>query len=127
MMDETSRRRAVQEAHNEAHGIIPQAATRPIQSLDRDRRVSDAGPDPRVVKHRQSRRGNSGAVHTDQGDLLSFLGAADALPDGGEKAVRDLQAKMKEAAQALRFEEAAALRDQLRALRERTLAFGLED
>ncbi len=122
MLDETKRRRIVQEAHNAQHGITPQAAQRAIQSIDRDHRNSDAGPDPRVAKHRQSRRGTDGAVHVDQMDLLEFLGGDDLLPGSGRAELDRLETQMRAAAKALQFEEAAQLRDQIRALKERQLA-----
>ena len=122
MLEETKRRRVVQEAHNAEHGITPQAAQRAIQSIDRDHRNSDAGPDPRVAKHRQSRRGTDGAVHVDQMDLLEFLGGDDLLPGSGRAELDRLETQMRAAAKALQFEEAAQLRDQIRALKERQLA-----
>ena len=122
LLEETGRRRVVQEAYNREHGITPTATQRAIQSIDRDHRNSDAGPDPRVAKHRQSRRGTDGAVHVDQMDLLEFLGGDDLLPGSGRAELDQLETQMRAAAKALRFEEAAQLRDQIRALKERQLA-----
>ena len=122
MLEETARRRQVQEAFNAEHGITPQAAQRAIQVLERDKRHSDAGPDPRVAKHRQSRRGIEGGVHVDQMDLIEFLGGVDELNPSGRAQIQDLEKQMQAAATALRFEEAAQLRDRIRSLKERQLA-----
>jgi excinuclease ABC subunit B len=125
MLQETDRRRAVQQAHNQRHGITPTATTRPLESIERDRREGDAGPDRRVAKHMQSRRSQSRAVHVDQGDLLTFLeGAASLVDDDTGARLKDLEKRMHAAAKALRFEEAAKLRDELRSLKEAELVFG---
>ena len=122
MMNETVRRRAVQEAYNSEHNITPQAAQRTIQVLQRDHRQSDGDADPRVAKHRQSRRGKEGGVHVDQMDLIEFLGGVEELSNEGRIQIQDLEKQMQAAAKALRFEEAAQLRDQIRSLKERRLA-----
>jgi excinuclease ABC subunit B len=121
VIDETGRRRTLQEAHNAKHGITPQATKRALQGMVRDRRASDSGPDRRVVKHRQSQRGSEGVVHADQMDLLTFLEQAGYLPEDGQKKIKDLEVDMRAAAKDLRFEEAARLRDQIRRLKEQQL------
>jgi excinuclease ABC subunit B len=121
VLEETARRRELQAAHNAEHGIIPSAATRSISPLKRDRRLGDHGPDLRVSKHRQSKRGSEGAFHADQTDLLTFLEEAGYLEDDGSVKLKNLEAEMRAAAKDLRFEEAARLRDQIRKLKERSL------
>jgi excinuclease ABC subunit B len=121
MLDETARRRELQAAYNEEHGITPTAATRSITPLKRDRRKGDQGADLRVSKHRQSQHGNQGGFHADQTDLLTFLEEAGYLDDDGSVKLKNLEAEMRTAAKDLRFEEAARLRDQIRKLKERSL------
>jgi excinuclease UvrABC nuclease subunit len=55
-------------------------------------------------------------------DLLEFLGGDDLLPGSGRAELDRLETQMRAAAKALQFEEAAQLRDQIRALKERQLA-----
>jgi excinuclease ABC subunit B len=95
-IDETSRRREVQDAHNKARGIEPTAIIKQIRDLtDRVRaQISD-----------ETQR-NTPNVST----------AALTTPEL-HKMIKALEVEMKGAAKALEFEKAAALRDQLFELR----------
>jgi excinuclease ABC subunit B len=97
-IDETARRRLLQHAHNEKHGIIPATITKEIRDLDADlsgRRADeteiDAAPLPEVPD--------------------------EAIP---AEIVR-LRAEMTQAAKRLEFEKAAAIRDQIRGLEAQLL------
>ena len=94
-MDETARRRRLQEAHNRERGIEPATIVKQIGS-------------PLV------RMGN-----LDFYDPASAAPPAD-LPDAESlvKRIADLEKAMKAAAKDLDFERAAALRDEIRSLRE---------
>ncbi|HNB54762.1 MAG TPA: helicase-related protein, partial [Anaerolineales bacterium] len=95
-IDETTRRRAKQVAHNEKHGIQPVSIVKGIHDLTQ-----------RITTH---------AVAERQGDYRTRN--ADTLPvDEIEKLIAELEAKMKEAAMNLEFEQAAAIRDQIFELR----------
>ena len=95
-IDETTRRRAKQVAHNEKHGIQPVSIIKGVHDLTQ--RLS-----AHAVAERQS------AYH---------VGGTDSLPvDEIEKLIAELEAKMKEAAMNLEFEQAAAIRDQIFELR----------
>jgi excinuclease ABC subunit B len=95
-MDETERRRAVQEAYNTEHGIEPASIVKQIRDLtDRVRAM---------VKEE--------ADMVDEDLDLSALPVSDL-----HKMVKELESEMKKAAQALEFEKAAALRDQIFDLR----------
>ncbi len=89
MIRVTERRRRIQEAFNNKHGIVPHSVKR---ALSEDT-----------------------AVRSVTGDLDAALTAA-ALPTDTAAAIEQLKAEMLEAASALEFERAALLRDQLKKL-----------
>jgi excinuclease ABC subunit B len=91
-LDETSRRRQKQEAHNQEHGIIPTTVKRSIESI----REQDSS--------KTSQRTTSVKVFKTQKEL--------------EKEYERLQKKMLQHASNLEFEEAAKIRDELKKLRE---------
>ena len=92
-VDETNRRRAIQVAHNERHGITPRTVERAITDI-----LSMTRPPEEIGKvARREERPRTEEEKT--------------------KLVKDLERKMTAAAQRLEFEEAAALRDQIRAVR----------
>jgi excinuclease ABC subunit B len=91
-IDETERRRAIQTAHNEEHGIVPQTIVKSIRDLSsRVAVMREKGPEYNV----------SAGVPKDE--LLPLI--------------KDLERQMKEFAKALEFEKAALLRDQIVELR----------
>ena len=101
-IDETDRRRRVQEQHNEAHGIRPQTIIKGIHDLnDRLRAVAE-----RTVVYRSEREGRD-------------LAAADRAEV--ERLVARMEAEMRAAAKQLEFERAAAMRDEIQQIRLRVL------
>jgi excinuclease ABC subunit B len=96
-IDETDRRRGVQQAYNLEHGIVPQTVQKAIaESL-----ISDA-------------------------DYVDVAAVADAAESYGKpadlpKQIARLEREMRAAAAELEFEKAAELRDRVQALRERDL------
>jgi len=94
MMDETERRREIQAAHNEVHGIVPETVTKTREQILRTTSVADtrAGGAPRAVRERL--RGLQGELER-------------------EELARAIEAEMKAAAERLDFQTAALLRDQL--------------
>jgi len=94
-VDETNRRRAVQLAHNEAHGITPQTVRREIRDIVQSLRA--AAPEPPQGSRERG------------------------VPQSREEAlarIRELEARMLEAADRLEFELAAGLRDEIRELKK---------
>lgn len=96
-IDETNRRRAIQEAHNKAHGIEPQGIVKEIKDLtDRVRATAES----------------RGEYVTETGTLPLDMPKSDA-----QKLIHELEKQMKEAAGKWEFEKAAMLRDQIMELR----------
>jgi len=95
-MNETDRRRIRQQAYNEEHGIEPRSVLKDIHS-------------PLVTM--------SNLDYFSLGDRLpSKVGERSGLPLSQQ--IESLEKEMKAAAKRLEFEEAAALRDELRELKE---------
>jgi excinuclease ABC subunit B len=100
-MDETNRRRAIQQAYNEQHGIIPQTILRPLA-------MSLAG--------------------ISEADYVDLTDTSDGLPDFKSQEELDdyiakLESDMREAAKKFEFEKAAKLRDTVRDLRAKEFLF----
>jgi excinuclease ABC subunit B len=99
-IDETNRRRDIQDAYNTEHGIEPQTIVKEIRDInDRLAAVAEA----------------PGAYGSDEREL-SELSQAEV-----EKMVSQLEAEMKNASKQLEFERAAALRDEIPDIRIRVL------
>jgi excinuclease ABC subunit B len=92
-ISENNRRRALQLAHNERHGITPQTIVKPIEELVERRRPELAA---------------------DEEPALSVA------PEELEETIAGLQAEMQRAARGLEFERAALIRDMIRSLEEGT-------
>lgn len=100
---ETERRREKQQAFNECNGITPQGLNKAVADiLDVGGRVSNKG--------RQKSKGRKVAESEASYQVHS--------PAEAEQKMRELEQQMYQHAQNLEFEEAAAIRDQLQALRE---------
>ncbi len=95
-IDETYRRRAIQEAYNTEHGIVPQGIKKVVRDItERVRQVAET--------------------------RAPYVTDNEMPPDEMARLVRELERQMKIAAKALEFEKAAMLRDQVLELR-RTMA-----
>ncbi len=100
-IDETDRRRSIQEAYNEAHGITPQTIKKEIADLIQIG-VSEEN------KNKKSRR-----------DRKTGSPSSAARAQTSVESVESLRAEMLQAAKELRFEEAAFLRDKIRELEKK--------
>ena len=101
-MDETDRRRAIQEAYNIENGITPQSI---VRSLDMS-----------LVR----------VIEADYADLASV--EADGIPDFKSQEELDafiskLDVEMRETAKKFEFERAAKLRDRIKELRTKEFLF----
>jgi excinuclease ABC subunit B len=101
-LDETNRRRAIQEAYNQEHGITPESIIRPL--------------DMTLVA----------IVGADYADLTSV--EADGIPDFKSQEdldayIANLESDMRESAKRFEFEKAAKLRDTIKELRTKEFLF----
>jgi excinuclease ABC subunit B len=104
-LEETTRRRAMQDAHNRAHGIVPAGVRRSVDEVRFITRVADAR------QEREAERGGRAAARPVERRLAGE--AAPRTREELEALVPALEGAMREAAGALDFEAAARLRDQL--------------
>jgi excinuclease ABC subunit B len=101
-LDETNRRRAIQRAYNEEHGITPESIVRPVEmSL-------------------------AAIVEADYGDEVAA--SLDQMPEFSTQEELDiyiskLEVEMRESARKFEFEKAAKLRDTIRDLRTKEFLF----
>ena len=103
-LDETARRREIQKAHNQQHGITPQTIAKEIRDMPAELGETEITPGPGGKGKRKKAKGKG--PH-------GFRSAKDIQHE-----IKDLRDKMFEAAGALAFEEAAQLRDEAKALEE---------
>lgn len=115
-IDETNRRRAKQEAYNAAHGIVPQSIVKAVRDLTQ-RIQAERGAGAAVPRWR-----GAGAVAVAEPGPEYHV-TPTALPkDEVTRLIKDLEKQMKAAAQALEFEKAAMLRDEIIELRQALMA-----
>jgi excinuclease ABC subunit B len=101
-IDETNRRRKIQERHNLENGIEPQSIVKGIRDLtDRVRVMAEAQ-----------------ATYEPDSEKAPIIDPSQLPKDELARLVRQIETEMKEAAKALEFERAAVLRDQLTELRQ---------
>ena len=100
-IDETTRRREKQSIYNKAHGIVPESIVKEVYDLTDRMRVA------------AEERGEYQVGQTLPKDELTRL-------------IKELEKQMKQAAEALEFEKAAMLRDQIFELRQ-SMADGEQD
>jgi excinuclease ABC subunit B len=98
-IEETNRRRTIQQAYNDAHGIVPQSIIKPIDAT---------------------------LVAIAEGDYVTVPleieeDAGSVAPEQMEQYLADLEQRMREAARKFEFKQAAAYRDRIKELRSRVL------
>ncbi len=98
-IEETNRRRTIQQRYNEMHQITPQSVSKTITDIF-DKAYQSSDGEPMQVAEAQ---------------------VAFGPEDNIESAIRDLESQMQTAAKELAFEKAALIRDRIKALRKRLL------
>jgi excinuclease ABC subunit B len=102
-LDETDRRRGLQEEYNREHGITPESIRKNLGELLSSVYEADYAAIPEVAEVPEERYRSVDEI---------------------DREVRQLEKQMREAAKALEFEKAAELRDRIRTLR--AAEFGLK-
>ena len=106
-IDETNRRRDKQLAFNKKHGIVPRSVVKAVADVMEGARAAPGAPRSRGA----GRKAAQPAQQPFDGD-----------PKALGKLIADLETRMLEHAKNLEFEDAAAVRDEIRTLRETHLA-----
>ena len=122
-IDETDRRRAVQEAYNIEHNITPKSVSKDVKELieltkiEEDMVTEGKGLSPKKGKQKKSSEGMDHG-HESYVQDTSAPKVADITPEELYNKIEELDRQMKAAAKQLEFETAAKLRDQLGVLRQ---------
>lgn len=122
-IDETDRRRAVQEAYNREHHITPKSVTKDVKELIELTKIEDDivtdGKDVSLLISNQSTKATSmNHGHEPYVQEHSVPKVAEITPEELYNKIEALDRQMKAAAKQLEFEKAARLRDQLGELRQ---------
>jgi excinuclease ABC subunit B len=104
-LDETGRRRLLQQEYNNRHGITPETIRKSIGEILGSVYEQDYAPVPEIA----------------EGDLLY------ETPEELEREIERLHKEMKKAARKLEFERASELRDKIKELRQLELFDGLRE
>ena len=122
-IDETDRRRAVQEAYNEEHHITPKSVAKEVKELIELTKIEDDMVTDGQGLSQAKRKGKTKSDVMNHGhepyvqDTQSTK-VADITPEELYNKIEDVDRQMKAAAKQLEFEKAAELRDQLGVLRQ---------
>ena len=122
-IDETDRRRAVQEAYNIEHNITPKSVSKDVKELieltkiEEDMVTDGKGLSSKKGKQKKSSEGMDHG-HESYVQDRSAPKVADITPEELYNKIEELDRQMKAAAKQLEFETAAKLRDQLGVLRQ---------
>ena len=122
-MDETDRRRAVQEAYNIEHHITPKSVSKDVKELieltkiEEDMVTDGNGLSPKKGKKKSSAAGMDHG-HEPYAQDVATIKVAEITAEELYNKIEELDRQMKAAAKQLEFEKAAKLRDQLGELRQ---------
>jgi len=108
VLDETARRRTIQQRYNEEHGITPRSIIKSVDQILDTTGVADA-----EERYRRRRFGLEAKPER------IFSGLVDTLtPERGYAMVAELRLEMQEAAVQMEYEKAACLRDEISKLEQ---------
>ena len=122
-MDETDRRRAVQEAYNIEHHITPKSVSKDVKELieltkiEEDMVTDGKGLSPKKGKKKSSAAGMDHG-HEPYAQDADATKVAEITAEELYNKIEELDRQMKAAAKQLEFEKAAKIRDQLGELRQ---------
>ena len=122
-MDETDRRRAVQEAYNIEHHITPKSVSKDVKELieltkiEEDMVTDGKGLSPKKGKKKSSAAGMDHG-HEPYAQDADATKVAEITAEELYNKIEELDRQMRAAAKQLEFEKAAKLRDQLGELRQ---------
>lgn len=122
-MDETDRRRAVQEAYNIEHHITPKSVSKDVKELieltkiEEDMVTDGKGLSPKKGKKKSSAAGMDHG-HEPYAQDADAIKVAEITAEELYNKIEELDRQMKASAKQLEFEKAAKLRDQLGELRQ---------
>ena len=122
-MDETDRRRAVQEAYNIEHHITPKSVSKDVKELIELTKIEeDMVTDGKGLSSKKGKKKSSAAGmdhgHEPYAQDADATKVAEITAEELYNKIEDLDRQMKAAAKQLEFEKAAKLRDQLGELRQ---------
>lgn len=122
-IDETDRRRAVQEAYNIEHNITPKSVSKDVKELIELTKIEeDMVTDGKGLSSKKGKQKKSSESmdhgHESYVQDISAPKVADITPEELYNKIEELDRQMKAAAKQLEFETAAKLRDQLGVLRQ---------
>lgn len=110
-IEETNRRRSIQEAYNTANGITPTTVKKSIESILQQTKVADSKKDSKTNYYVEP-EDNAYGLAADP--VVSYMSARDI-----DKLIVQTQKQMEKAAKELDFIEAARLRDEFLALKKK--------
>ena len=122
-MDETDRRRAVQEAYNIEHHITPKSVSKDVKELIELTKIEeDMVTDGKGLSSKKGKKKSSAAGmdhgHEPYAQDADTIKVAEITAEELYNKIEELDRQMKAAAKQLEFEKAAKLRDQLGELRQ---------
>lgn len=117
-IDETDRRRAVQEAYNEEHHITPQSVSKDVKDLIELTKIEEEAESIPKRKGKGKQLDPMDHGHEPYPTVESAPQVAEITAEELYNKIEELDRQMKAAAKQLEFEKAASLRDQLGELRQ---------
>ncbi len=108
VLDETARRRTIQQQYNQEHGITPRSITKSVDQILDTTGVADA-----EERYRRKRFGLEPKPERVLSGLIDTL-----TPEAGYALAAELRLEMQEAAVQMEYEKAAYLRDEITKLEE---------